>query len=286
MTVWVSKFPVSEPTRVLPDEITFSEMRDALRRVGFALAYGRVDDWDPGPLEPPALERLLGTEAERYRKIAHPRVHRCFIASRVLLRHVAGIAVGAEPEQFEIARHPNGRPYLRGIDGVEVSISHTGQIVVAGVSRLGAIGVDVEAVARRIHVPEMAERVCSPYEQELLRDLPHAERQDYLIRLWTLKESYSKALGLGLRLSFCTFGFELMPDTAAARLVQFDGQKVEGEEWSFEVHNLEGRYAVGMAVSQGAFGGTRDTEASTMLDSNLLAAVLADSALAAESGQM
>lgn len=274
VAVWVSRFPISEPTRVMPQRAAWNEMREALRRAGFALVYGRVADWAPPDGDARALSRLLGGEIERYHRILHPQVRRRFAASRALLRHAAGMAVGAAPELFEIARHPNGRPYLRGLDGVEVSISHTGPIVVAGISRLGAIGVDVESTTRRVHCPEMADRLCSVREQEELDALPPEAREAYLIRLWTLKEAYSKALGLGLRLSFRTFGFDLAPDTAAARLVRPDGAPVDDELWSFESHGLEGRYAVGMAVSQGAFGGTRDADASTMLDPDLLATVM------------
>ena len=277
MSLWVSQYPVSEPTRVLPDEETWAEMASALALAGFALVYGRVDDWEPDETvdgEPGSLDRMLGAEAERYREIGHPEVRRRFAASRLLLRYAAGMAVGAEPEQFEIARHPNGRPYLRGCDQVEVSISHTGRIVVAGISRLGPIGVDVESVERPMDRAELAELVCSPYESEVLRGLPQQDRENYLVRLWTLKEAYSKALGLGMRLSFRAFGFELEPEGPTARLMQFDGEVGDGEQWAFESHNLEGRYAVGLAVTQGVFGGTRDTLASTMLDSGLLATVL------------
>lgn len=282
MAVWVSKFPISEPTRVLPDEATWAEMSSALAAAGFALVYGRVDDWEPGLPETADVDRLLGAEAERYHRIAHPQVRRRFAASRTLLRYAAGMAVGAPPEQFEIARHPNGRPYLRGCDQVEVSISHTGRIVVAGISRLGAIGVDVEATDRSIQSAEFAERVCSAREQETLRALTPQERAGYLIRLWTLKESYSKALGLGLRLSFRTFGFELCETSAAARLTQFDGRPSTDEQWSFESHGVEGRYAVGLAVSQAAYGGTRDARVGTMLDRDLLATVFASPALVTE----
>jgi 4'-phosphopantetheinyl transferase len=272
----MSRIPPGEPTRVLPDEATWGEMAETLAAAGFALVYARVSDWIDGELDPGRAGRLLGPEAARYLEIGDARSRARFAASRAVLRRAASTVAGGDPEQFEIARQPNGRPYLRGCDQFDVSISHTGAIVVAGVSRLGSIGVDVESASRRVLGPELAERACTDEERARLAALPPAERDRAMIQLWTLKEAYSKALGVGLRLPFRTFGFEIEPDGLSARLIRSAAEDCANEEWVLQIHDVEGRYAVGLAVSASAFDGTRDLLGDTMLDAGLTGAVLAN----------
>lgn len=274
MSDWIPEVPASEPLRVLPDRGVRDEAV-ALDRIGHVLVYGRVEDWCPEFVDDPvAVRRLLGDESARFERIAHPLVRRRFAASRVLMRHAAARAAGAEPGDFEVAREPGGRPYLRGLTGLDVNVSHTGQIVVAGISRSGPIGVDVESTTRRLQGLEIADRACSPFERAVLENLPAGRRHGYLIRLWTLKESYSKALGLGLRLPFRDFGFDLDPEAVSARLLSGDGLRPEDERWRFESHGLEGRYAVGLAVAPDALGEGASTAREPVLDDTLLAAVL------------
>ncbi len=50
----------------------------------------------------------------------------------------------------------------------------------------------------------LAERVCTPAERAYLRAVPAPERRRALVRLWTRKEAFAKALGRGLELPFET----------------------------------------------------------------------------------
>ncbi len=50
----------------------------------------------------------------------------------------------------------------------------------------------------------LAERVCTPAELAYLRAAPAPERRRALVRLWTRKEAFAKAVGRGLELPFET----------------------------------------------------------------------------------
>jgi phosphopantetheine--protein transferase-like protein len=69
------------------------------------------------------------------------------------------------------------------------------------------LGVDIERV--RPFRPAMARRHFSPRELARLEALPSAERDLFCWRLWTLKESYGKANGIGLGYPLNQLSFDL-----------------------------------------------------------------------------
>jgi acyl-CoA-binding protein len=86
---------------------------------------------------------------------------------------------------------------LRGRDGWDVSLSHSGELLVVGVSRLGRIGADTEASGRRLYGNAAVPGMCTPAERADLDRLPEGARNDRLVRLWTLKARGSAALAEG-----------------------------------------------------------------------------------------
>lgn len=75
------------------------------------------------------------------------------------------------------------------------------------------VGLDAESLSRttRKDILQIAERRFSEREYRLLRDLPsEEERRRMFLHLWTLKESFLKASGVGISstigLKNCAFG--------------------------------------------------------------------------------
>ena len=88
----------------------------------------------------------------------------------------------------------HGRPRVVG-SGIELSVSHSGDLVLVAVSDGSPIGVDVEEITARGPVDHnrVAMRVCDPSERPHLGNL-----RDFLV-YWTRKEAVLKASGDGLR---------------------------------------------------------------------------------------
>jgi len=105
---------------------------------------------------------------------------------------------------FEENEHE--KPLLKGIDRHYFNISHSGNQVVVAFSQEN-IGVDVEKAKgdRR----KIAKRFFTPSEIEDLEALENEEEQmHYFYQLWTLKESYMKAIGSGMTMSLSSFAFK------------------------------------------------------------------------------
>jgi 4'-phosphopantetheinyl transferase len=87
------------------------------------------------------------------------------------------------------------KPFLKDRDGIHFNISHSGDWIVCAIAE-SEVGIDVEKI-RKINL-NIARRFFSTKEVGHLFKLPEKAQLDYFFDLWTLKESYLKALGTGL----------------------------------------------------------------------------------------
>ncbi len=124
------------------------------------------------------------------------------IAGGALRRHDALLhfcteKIAVAPERLTLARDAFSAPVLL-LDGEEsawrISSASRGDIALFGLAR-DKIGVDIELPSSA----EPAWNVLHEKEKAALRELPAELRAPEFLRLWTAKEAYLKALGLGLR---------------------------------------------------------------------------------------
>lgn len=152
------------------------------------------------------FRRLYGTvpihRRERIDRLRYQKDQRLSLGAWLLL--VEGMREwGIHDREMELSYGEGGKPFLRDHPDIFFSLSHSGEAVMCAVSD-GEVGCDVEKVkgtdlriARRFfHEREYA---CISREET-----PEA-RQRMFYRLWTLKESFMKVTGLGMRLSLDDF---------------------------------------------------------------------------------
>nr|WP_202523796.1 4'-phosphopantetheinyl transferase superfamily protein [Kitasatospora sp. SID7827] len=267
---------IGEPIAVAPGPASgWERVREALAVRGSAVLVARLGEWLPAAGADPAPETgyraVLGRDWNRYRAITHSQVRERFLASRMLLKRAAGEALQAPPESVDLAYKLGGRPYLRGCDQVDISLSHTAELLVVGLTRRGWIGVDTELDDRVLLGTGAEKQICTPYEAGQLAAMAEHRRNPALVRLWTLKEAYSKAIGQGLRFRFTEFGFT--SEEAPVTVLRPDGSPGTGEEWSFGTWAVDG-YTVSVALFDAGFGDAADIAALTMLDDGLVDALI------------
>lgn len=158
------------------------------------------------------LPLLSPQRQQRIRACRHGADRARLAGAGWLLRYALsqeGIPVYAQ--QFTTS--PDGKPML--VNGsLDFSLSHSGEWVLCAVSAK-RVGVDVElprctlATARRFFAPE---------EVAMVEALPKSAQVDALLRLWTAKEAFTKALGTGLKQGLGSFSVRL--DQNSATLVQ------------------------------------------------------------------
>jgi 4'-phosphopantetheinyl transferase len=247
----------------------WERIRALVREHGIAVVYTTWPEWLPAMRCGPGLRLLLGTDWDRFVRIPEPSVRSRFAASRLIVKYAAAASLGTEPVLLELAYRPGGRPYLRGCDQLEVSLTHTEKVIAVGLNRRGRIGVDVELTGRALH-PDLARRVCTPAESTTLGRLPADVREAELRRLWTLKEAYTKALGQGMRLGFTEFGFG--PDDRDGLCTPM-GSRGERGEWAFATFTVLGRCLLSVAGHDAGLDPDPDIHVGSMLDERFRAAV-------------
>ena len=119
---------------------------------------------------------------------------------------------GLPKAQRTIQLQPGGKPVLAQ-GGLHFSLSHAGPWAVCALGE-SPLGVDVELPRCTLAT---ARRFFAPAEVAQVEALPEDARQAALLRLWTAKEAFTKALGQGLSLGLHTFEVRLA-DTGAALL--------------------------------------------------------------------
>ncbi len=180
----------------------------ALERYGSVVVWGRTPDWLPLDRDGAIVPGPLGDrDRQRLLALRHPAVRARLVASRALLRTALSVPLGVPPDQVALTTEPGGRPVVAGHPRLGVSLSHTGNMLLAGICANGRIGVDVERLDRPLAVDTLARYACDAGEQAMLARADPAERAGLLLRLWTLKEACAKAAGEGLRLRFAELGF-------------------------------------------------------------------------------
>lgn len=112
----------------------------------------------------------------------------------------------------ELSADSGGKPFLTNYPQIYFNISHGRDMAVCGVDN-APLGVDVEAI--RPVKPTVFRRVLTKNEQNYLEDCREKGGEGCwhreFFRIWTLKESYAKALGKGLGLDFTCVEFNLIP---------------------------------------------------------------------------
>lgn len=118
----------------------------------------------------------------------------------------------------DISRNEYGKPYIQDVEGFYFNISHSGNYVAIGVSD-GEIGIDIE---RKDWVDyRIVERFFSKKEAQAILSCPEEQgRIDTFYKLWTLKESYVKALGRGLSIPLSSFEFDISDEIKVNDSVQ------------------------------------------------------------------
>lgn len=151
-----------------------------------------------------AEERLQNS---RYTFEAGRREH---AISHGFVRDVLSGYLNRESSLITFKKNQYGRPELvdQSEPPVHFNISHSSGFYVCAVARSYEVGVDTEKLIRKTEYLDVAESVFSQQENAKLKSLESASRREFFFQIWTLKESYIKARGMGLSLPLEKFSFD------------------------------------------------------------------------------
>lgn len=161
-----------------------------------------------------ARYRALMTPEERTRgdRYYFERDRARYRVTRALVRSVLSRYAPVAPERWRFEPTSYGQPLIVNPEpearDLSFNLTHTSDLVVLAVTRGRAVGVDTENVTRGALL-DVADRFFAPSECAHLRALPAEAQAARFFELWTLKESYIKARGMGLSIGLDKFAFDL-----------------------------------------------------------------------------
>ncbi len=157
-------------------------------------------------LEKVAFDILLNYVSEDKKAQIHRFYHfedsqRALIGN-ILSRYAICKNLNIKNSDLTFDKNEYGKPFLLGQNDIHFNISHSGKWVVCAVSDY-PVGIDVEVIKHTEF--DIAKRFFSKDEYKELQKQPDEQKQAYFYKLWTLKESYIKAVGKGLSIPLDSF---------------------------------------------------------------------------------
>ncbi|QOR34870.1 4'-phosphopantetheinyl transferase superfamily protein [Clostridium sp. 'deep sea'] len=143
--------------------------------------------------------------------------------------------------QKSFAKNEYGKPYLTEYPHIHFNVSHAGNWVVSAISN-NSVGIDVEEI-KPVDF-EIAKRFFAKEEYLTLLNTKESEQLEYFFKIWTLKESYIKAIGKGLAISLDSFSFTLNKD-----IIEFKSQQFKTKHY-FKQFLIDKKHIVALCAVQ------------------------------------
>lgn len=190
------------------------------------------DDLLDGAAAEACAALLTDEERARWMRFRFEKHRREFLATRALVRNALSHYKRLPPAAWRFKANDHGKPATDPDCGLRFNLSNATGLVVCLVAEDGEVGVDVESPARADVMLRVAKEAFSAREREQLEMLADDEKLERALTLWTLKESYIKARGMGLKLPLEKFSF-VFGGVEGVRLEVDASLENVAERWSF-----------------------------------------------------
>ena len=180
--------------------------------VAARLTWAVPQDWHTTEAIEAARALLSTEERERCGRFRFDDHRHIYLVAHALARRCLSEGTDVAPEDWRFEAGEWGRPEVVGPEDAPArrfNLSHTKGLVAVVVHPTAECGVDVEHNNPRRSTLAIARRFFATREHQALQALPEADQPERFYALWTLKESYIKARGMGMALRLGGFCFDL-----------------------------------------------------------------------------
>jgi 4'-phosphopantetheinyl transferase len=175
-----------------------------------------------------------------------------YLVTRALVRTTLSRYASVSPENWLFCINDYGRPEIANqLPELQLSfnVSHTSGLIVLGVTRKRALGVDAENVLTRVASIDIANQFFSSRESAELAKLPSDQQHDRFFEYWTLKESYIKARGMGLSIPLNKFNILLLNNHGIG--LEIDPELCDSAtRWMFSQFRLAPEYLIAVCAER------------------------------------
>lgn len=166
-------------------------------------------------------------------------------AAWALVRAVLARYRDVAPVAWQFRTGEWGKPEIDPPSTLRFNLAHHPTLVVCAVSEGREVGIDVEPLSRHAQIVRVADSVFAPAELAEMVALGDKDRADRAVSLWTLKEAYIKARGMGMSLPLRELAFHF--DQPALRVVAPEAVDPDPSRWAFVTTDVQG-HRIAVAV--------------------------------------
>lgn len=163
------------------------------------LNEARIDLWQFSLVNelPNAMQLLNADERARTERFYFSRHQRRFSTARATLRIILARYLNTSPARLEFSYNAHGKPEVINSARLQFNLSHSGDLAVLAVGKGFPMGVDIEQYSARSY-EGIAKISFSEQELEEFMKVPPALKPAIFFHIWSQKEAFIKACGLGL----------------------------------------------------------------------------------------
>jgi 4'-phosphopantetheinyl transferase len=180
-----------------------------------------------------SLECVLSeTEKTAASRFYFERHRLSYIFSHAALRSILSGYLDRSPGELQFGQNSFGKPHLKGmgLETLNFNMSHSGDVVVVGVTRGRVVGIDVEMIRPMKEFASIARLNFTPQECAFIENSPAGIQQQAFFKSWARKEAVIKAVGKGLSMPLNTFDASILPGEQGRRLT-LPADAPEIESW-------------------------------------------------------
>jgi 4'-phosphopantetheinyl transferase len=194
---------------------------------------------------------LTSADRERHQRFVFEKDRDQFLIARAFLRTTLSRYADIKPEDWLFQLNDFGKPSIdarQSDEKLRFNLSHCAGLLICGVTVGCEIGVDCENSDRNVEIEQLAPRVFSPSEKEYFHSVSASKRKETFFRLWTLKEAYIKACGIGMSLPLQNFSIDLAGAPPIG--IRFDHEiQDRPHEWQFLEPTFSKPFLAAVAVN-------------------------------------
>jgi phosphopantetheine--protein transferase-like protein len=180
-------------------------------------------------------DQNLSIEERTRRDRLHFEVdRRDFTIAHDLLRRTLSQYSARSPAEWRFTTDEYGKPLIDGanprLSSISFSLSHTRGYVACAIASGIPVGIDIELIDQSQPSQFVADKFFSQREASWLRQCPDELRSSRFVELWTLKEAFLKAAGIGFSGSLGSASSFCLDDNH----IEFSASSnIEAREWHF-----------------------------------------------------
>ena len=206
------------------------------------ILYMNVNMLKDADLYQKGMNMVSSERKEKINQIKNPMPARLSLGAGILLR-IALEEKGYAHLIEDICYGKNGKPFLKDVD-FHFNLSHSGNVCICAVSDK-EVGCDVEKLGKANM--KVAKRFFSPEEFKALENADESEKDDLFFRIWTMKESFIKAVGTGLGMALDSFSVDITKDAP------FISYSTDKRAFQLKEYNLLDGYKISLCALDGNF---------------------------------